>query len=194
MKRFITALLAAAVAGALFVASPLIAMPKGTEEFNKSQTTFDDTCDENAENKLSITAPEKLWPPNHKYFEDVFVTAQGADGEAITLTTTGYHDQYLEGEEEMNGAGNTDADIAVDDEDSKYVQSTDGDGDGSPQVLAVEPGEGTVVTDWAVRAERAGRELDGRLYTLEATAQFEGESCSMSVDMLVPHDMRKSNR
>ena len=191
MKRFLTALLAAAVAGTLFVAAPLGAAPKGTENYNKSFDTAATDCDEGHE--LVIHAPTKLWPPNHKYFEDVYVIASSDDSsEAIELTTSGVHDQYGEDGTEMNGAGNTTRDIYVDDEDADKVQTNEDQAD--PQVVAFEEGAGSVRTDWAVRAERSGQDQTGRVYTLSAMALIGDDECSVSVDMTVPHDMRPSNR
>ena len=190
MKRFITALLAAAVAGALFVASPLIAAPKGTEHFNKA-TERDSAQACGNGNTLAISAPTKLWPPNHKYFdEDLYVVARDAQGASIKLTTTGTHDQY-DGDTgtEENGSGNTADDITVIDENAEATEeSTD------QQPAAVESAPGEVQTDWAARAERSGRFKEGRTYTLSGTAVFADGSCSWSYNFAVPHDMRPSNR
>jgi hypothetical protein len=188
MKKMLTALLAAAVAGALFVASPLGAMPKGTEEFNTSKATVYE-CDGGT---LTLNAPEKLWPPNHKYYEDVYVLAEADDeNDEVSLTTTGTHDQYdADTGAEQNGSGNTADDITVDDEGAELTpESTDA------QPVALEEGTGSVQTDWLVRSERSGRDKTGRTYALDGTATFgDGEPCSGGVEMLVPHDMRPSNR
>lgn len=189
MKRFITALLAAAVAGALFVASPLVAAPKGTEHFN--QNTERDSGQECGEgNTLAISAPTKLWPPNHKYFEGLYVVARDADGGEIDLTTTGTHDQYdADTGTEMNGSGNTADDMAVTDDEAE-VTSAEND----PQPVANELGTEEVQTDWAARAERSGRDKTGRTYTLSGTAIFEDGECTWSWNFEVPHDMRPANR
>ena len=189
MKRFVTALLAAAVAGALFVASPLIAAPKGTEHFNQN-TERDSAQDCGEGNTLAISAPTKLWPPNHKYFEGLYVLAEDTDGGAIELTTTGTHDQYdADTGAEMNGSGNTADDMAVTDDEAE-VTSAEND----PQPAAVETGSEEVQTDWAARAERSGRDQTGRTYTLGGTAVFEDGECSWSWNFEVPHDMRPANR
>lgn len=198
MKRFLTALLAAAVTGALFVASPLIAAPKDTN-FNNSEETVAQGCGDG--NELAIVAPEKLWPPNHKYFEDVYARATGSDGEQITLETRGVHDQYDADGVEENGSGNTADDITVDDEDSEWVQDSDPNSS-DPQVIAIETGTREVITNWAVRSERSGRDQAGRTYTLQALATFAGDtttgtgsgSCELTVQMVVPHDMRPTRR
>lgn len=190
MKRFVTALLAAAVAGALFVASPLIAAPKGTEHFNQSteRDSAQDCGDDS--NTLAISAPTKLWPPNHKYFdEDLYVVARDTDGTNIELSTTGTHDQYDGDGVEENGAGNTANDITIIDEDAEFTTDED-----DPQPAAFEENTGEVQTDWAARSERSGRFKEGRVYTLSGTAVFEDGTCSWSYNFAVPHDMRPDNR
>jgi len=190
MTRVLTGLLAAAVAGALFVAAPLVAAPKGAAGYNTSDLTYAEGCGDG--NVLAINAPEKLWPPNHKYYEDIHAVATGAEGEAITLTTTGWHDQYAEDGTELNGSGNTTRDIYVDDHEADWITTDDDDPD--PQVIAVEHGTGEVQTDWAARAERSGRDMEGRTYQLRADAQFGDDSCSVTAAFTVPHDMRPSKR
>ena len=194
MKRFITALLAAAVAGALFVASPLVAAPKGTS-YNKSADHIT-ACGESG--SINIFAPDKMWPPNHKYVEDLAITATDANGGQVDLMTTGTHNQYVDGDnglEEQNGAGNTADDITSDDAEATIVESND-ENSGFPNVVATEGSpDGEVVTDWKARAERSGRDQAGRVYTLTADAKFsDGQTCSASLTMTVPHDMRPSNR
>lgn len=189
MKRILTALLAAAVAGALFVAAPLGAAPKGTEHFNKA-TERDSGQDCGPGNSLAISAPTKLWPPNHKPFDEgLYVIAEDAQGGGITLTTTGTHNQYDDEGVEERGAGNTVNDITVIDEDAEFTaDSTD------HQPVAEEMGSGEVQTDWSALAERSGRDPEGRIYTLGGTATFQDGSCSWSYNFAVPHDMRPSNR
>ena len=190
MKKMLTALLAAAVAGALFISSPLGAAPKGTENYNKSFDTAAQDCGEG--NSMSVHAPVKLWPPNHKYYEDFYATATDADGEQVTLTTKGVHDQYADDGTEMNGAGNTTRDIYVDDHEADWVQTNENQND--PQIVAIESAPSTVTTDWAVRAERSGRDQTGRTYTFDALADFTDGECDITVLITVPHDMRPSNR
>ena len=190
MKRFITALLAAALTGALFVASPLVAAPKGTEEFNNN-TTVTGTCTDSAD-KITAQAPAKLWPPNHKYYEDITVTVFEDNGTETTLTTIGTHDQY-EGDTEMNGAGNTIDDIVSDDAQAS-VNRTNNEDSQNPQVTAIEKGTGGVTTDWDARSERSGQDQTGRTYTLSGDSTSGDGSCSIDILMLVPHDMRPSNR
>jgi hypothetical protein len=202
MKKMLTAMLAAAVAGALFIAAPLTAAPPGTNH-NNSTVVWDDECSQGSGHELSILAPEKLWPPNHKYFSDLYAKATDAEGNRVELLTTGTHDQYDDSGTETNGSGNTIADIRVDPfDEGAEVTSEEGDA----QVIALESSShesnspGNVQTDWEARAERSGRNMEGRTYTLTATAVFhdgdgdEEQTCSMEVDFHVPHDMRPSNR
>src|SRR5688572_10450685 len=134
MKKMLTALLAAAVAGALFIASPLGAAPKGTEEFNVNRTVTGTCSDSN--DTITAQAPEKLWPPNHKYYEDISVTVVDDNGTEVELTTIGTHDQY-DGDTEMNGAGNTADDIVSDDAEASINRENNADTQ-NPQVVAVE--------------------------------------------------------
>lgn len=197
MKKMLTALLAAAVAGALFIAAPLVAAPKGTN-FNKDYD-HPGTCEGgDGDNTLVLHGPDMLWPPNHKMFTEIWVTAAGTEPEeAITLTTTGWHNQYVEGDnglEEQNGAGNTADDIRSDDPDNVMTSAGTAE-EGYPTVIVVEEGAGSVTTDWLARAERSGRDQAGRFYTLDADATFgDGGTCEGTITMFVPHDMRPENR
>lgn len=191
--RRIALLLAGLVAASAF-ASPLVAAPKGTNH-NNSDDTAAEGCGDG--NELVIHAPATLWPPNHKYYEDIYALATDEDGGDITLNTYGWHNQY-DGDTELNGSGNTADDITTDDAGATKVQwgFEDGDQDtGKPTVFATEDGSGEVQTDWMARAERSGRDKDGRVYNLRATADFaDGGSCELTVPFTVPHDMRKANR
>ena len=191
MKRFVTALLAAAVAGALFVASPLIAAPKGTENYNKSTPTAG-SCSDSGDS-ISIVAPTKLWPPNHKYYEDIHVTVIDDDAQSVTLTTMGTHNQY-DGDTETNGSGHTADDIRANPDDTGASRMS---ADGAPEFIAEEIATQTVTTDWIARAERAGRDETkaGREYTLSASSRgTNGDTCTHEVKFTVPHDMRASGR
>lgn len=195
MNRRITALLAAGTAGAFALALPLTAAPKGTNH-NTSADDSAATCSGGAGNSLTIHAPEKLWPPNHKYYTDIYALAQaGTAAEPVELTTTGYHDQY-DGDTEVNGSGNTGDDITSDDDQATVTKNAAADGDsGYPEVVAEETGNGSVQTDWKARAERSGRLKEGRTYTLKAVATFgDGGTCEHTVEFSVPHDMRRENR
>ena len=191
MNRRIATILAAGAAGAFALALPLSALPKGTEEFNQS----DDTVFECDGSTLTFDAPPALWPPNHKYYDDITVTYTDDDStDEVSLTSDGTHDGY-DGDTgtETNGSGNTADDITSDDEDATVTQGTD-DESNTPNVVATETGTGSVTTDWDARAERSGRIKEGRVYTLHAVGTSPGSSCEGAVTMRVPHDMRKSNR
>ena len=190
MNRRIATILAAGTAGAFALALPLNALPKGVRDsYNKSgDTVF--TC---GDATLTFHAPTALWPPNHKYYDDITVTYTDAGGGRVTLTSDGTHDGY-DGDTgtETNGSGNTADDITSDD-----AEATDGPDSTSTHPVAVEDDtDGSVTTDWDARAERSGRIKEGRTYTLSATGtSADGDpACSGSVTMRVPHDMRKSNR
>lgn len=188
MNRRIATILAAGAAGAFALALPLSALPKEVRDtYNKSG----DTTVECGDNELVFHAPADLWPPNHKYYDDITVTYTDAEGDSVTLTSDGTHDGY-DGDTgtETNGSGNTGDDITSDD-----AEATDGPDSTSTHPVAVESGDGTVTTDWDARAERSGRIKEGRNYTLHAIGESsDGDSCEGSVVMHVPHDMRKSNR
>ena len=188
MRRI--SLLLVAVVGLSAFASPLFARPPGTENYNKSGNPPAEGCGD--DNSLLIHAPTNLWPPNHKYYTDIYALATDEDGGTITLNTRGSHDQY-DGDVEENGAGNTGDDITANDEDVSPTY-TPGDEDSDPEVVAEEIGDGSVQTDWQARAERSGRFKEGRTYTLTALATFDDGECDVPVTFLVPHDMRKSNR
>src|SRR3954468_8623489 len=179
--------LAAVTVGALALGAPLAAMPKGTDEFNNNSHASATGCGNN--NSLDVYYPAKLWPPNHKYYEDIHVIATDGDNNNADLRTTGTHDQY-QGDVEQNGAGHTADDIRV-------AEGENGQADGSSTATTPawdEMGTGSVDTNWWARAERSGQDTTGRTYTLTGNATFSDGSCSISVNIVVPHDMRPSNR
>ena len=209
MNRRLLTVAAAATATAFALALPLTAAPPGGRN---TSTDHKNTCDGGT---VNVFVPDTMWPPNHKYVDDMFVAAT-ADNPAhqVVLSSLGYHDQYdgdvgsPERENETNGAGNTADDITSDDEDATVTKRSTLTEDGTaanpdnesgyPEVAATENGQGTVITDWKARAERTGRDQTGRQYTLSATATFSDsdpntadKTCSKEVDFAVPHDMRK---
>lgn len=188
MNRRLLTVAAAGATAAFALALPLSALPKGTEHYNKSADKTVD-CGDSA---LTFHAPSDLWPPNHKYYDDITVTYTDDQAtDTVTLTTDGTHDGY-DGDTgaETNGSGNTADDITSDDADA-----VDGPDTTSTHPVAVEDGTGSVTTDWDARAERSGRIKEGRNYTLHAIGESsDGDTCEGSVVMHVPHDMRKSNR
>ena len=188
MNRRLVTILAAGAAGAFAIALPLNALPKGVRDtYNTSNDTVFD-C--GSGNKLTFHAPSDLWPPNHKYYTDITVTATDAQGQTIELESDGTHNGY-DGDTgtEANGSGNTADDIRSDDADAVSTDEST-----AQRPVVAESGTGTVVTDWDARAERAGTIKEGRDYTLHAVGTFSDGSCEGSVIMHVPHDMRRSNR
>lgn len=189
MNRRLLTVAAAGATAAFALALPLSAAPPGTNHNNSDATTVD--CDGGT---LTINAPEKLWPPNHKYYTDLYVLADGDnESDNITLESHGYHNQY-DGDTETNGSGNTADDITSDE--ATPVASGDSES-GYPEAVAAESETGvdSLQTDWKARAERSGRIQEGRTYTLSAIATFNGgDPCEQEVTFTVPHDMRPSRR
>ena len=195
MNRRLAVALLAGASGAVAIANPLFALPPGTEDYNKNGTA-NVPCD-NTDDSIVVEAPPALWPPNHKYYKDIVVTAVGSDGdEEIVLTTTGTHNQY-EGDVEQNGTGNTGDDVRPEE---GYVNEAEGE-EGYAEVAAEETGTGTAAETWWARAERSGHkselESQGRQYDFTFNATFDNVPCfaePMAFDVVVPHDMRTSNR
>lgn len=144
--------------------------------------------DGNGERYGSITynGPDKMWPPNHKYVNTT-VVATSDDGGEVTLTSTVTNSQY-DGSAEQNGAGHTFDDVRIDPRDGSAVQT------GQGNVTATSEGEGSVTHDVSLRSERAGSISEGRTYTLQENATIDGNACSATFTVTVPHDMRPSNR
>ena len=168
LKKTVSLLTALGVVGAFAAVGPLTA-----KSGNKYEgTTRTAACPEGGDGSMTIaiTGPETLWPPNHKYV-DVVVTATDTDGDEVTLATEGTHDQYVEGTEQ-NGAGNTAEDV-------------------SPAASGDVMGTGTASTMHQVRAERAGPDQTGRVYTISYEASGGADdTCMGSFDIFVPHDQR----
>ncbi|MDQ3756781.1 MAG: hypothetical protein M3394_02905 [Actinomycetota bacterium] len=189
MNRRIVTLVAAGTAAAFALAMPLTAAPKGTDHATR-QTVTAQGCEGGT---LVIDAPNTLWPPNHKYAPLSATADHSSDSGAITLETTGTHDQYegsaTEGDE-AKGSGNTIDDIIERDDQAGLTS-----GEQDSKAVAKEEGTNVVTTLWGARAERAGTIKDGRTYTFTATATFSGgNTCTASATFNVPHDMRPSNR
>jgi hypothetical protein len=188
-------MLAAGTAGAFAIAGPLGALPKGTEDYNKNGAPVTIGCD-NGDDSITYAAPPALWPPNHKYYKDIVVTANGDSGDTIDLTTTGTHNQY-EGDVEQNGTGNTGDDVRPAD---GVFNSSQGE-DGNAEFVAHQQGTGSAAETWWARAERSGHksaaDAQGRVYTFSYNATFNGVPCYSSAktfEVVVPHDMRQANR
>jgi hypothetical protein len=127
---------------------------------------------------ISITGPQVLWPPNHKYVYET-ITATDVDGvsetadlmDGTTLATMASSNQPEFG----MGSGHTANDTVV-------LQANNGSETATQQVK--------------LRAERDGVDPTkaGRTYTIKATAMFDGstistEVCHASFTVTVPHDM-----
>ena len=184
------ALVVCVAAGA--IAAPAGAKPSGNGAAHKSKYPTDATqtitCQDTqgrTAGTITYVGPEKLWPPNHKY-NNATVTATDEDADdAVTLTTTGTHDQFDEEGNEVVGSGNTDQDI-------------------EPAAQTEVSGTGSASQNFQVRAERSGTRKEGRTYTITADAVFtdsdeDGSSdemtpCHGEFTIVVPHDMRPSNR
>jgi hypothetical protein len=203
VNRRIVTVVAVGAAAAFALAMPLTAAPKGTTH-TAGSSPHTETCDEGS---VTVFAPTSMWPPNHKYDTSLYVEAAAEDEtQRVVLESHGYHDQY-EGDAELNGSGggngtNAGDDITSDDATATHTKELAADSDsGYPEIVATETGTGTVTTDWKARAERSGRDQTGRTYTLSGTATWsdgddttEDPRCTMSWDIQVPHDMRKSTR
>jgi hypothetical protein len=167
------------LAGALAavgIAAPSIA---GGNKFDavESERVCED-ADGNEVGTVVLVGPLKLWPPNHKFVDEP-VTATDSDGGAETLAITPVVTDATGGD----GGSNHDPD-------------TNASSEGT--IVGTDNGAGGVTAAVALRAERSGKG-EGRTYTLNWTATFDGESCSSSdADQSpflieVPHDMGAGN-
>lgn len=205
MNRRLAVALLAGASGAVAIANPLFALPPGTEDYNRNGDTVTVPCqtaagtDSLLGNYIEFAAPPALWPPNHKYYEDIVITAvDGGDDpdDNFVLTTTGTHNQY-EGDVEQNGTGNTGDDVRP--EDGLFNSEDDEDGDGNVEFIAEQESDGGEASEaWWARAERSGHkstiDTAGRQYNFTASTSIDGEDCSATFSVIVPHDMRASNR
>lgn len=159
-------LLSAAVAVA--VAAPAAAGGPHPAPGSQSDNVTIECNDEG--DTINLNGPTLLWPPNHKMV-DITITMDDSGGSTSEFVTTSSHDEIAEDGTEMNGSGNTAED------------SADAD------VAAADPAVGTV----SIRAERSGQG-DGREYTITVDGMAGDDECSHDFTILVPHDMRPSNR
>ena len=165
MKRR-TALGLLCAAAPFAVVSPAVA-GSGYKNKYPSETVVADCGDSHT---VTYAGPLKMWPPNHK-LQDVSVTATDADGDSTDGVTL---------------------DINV-----PVTDATGGDGGPThdPDVMfpagPVASGDGSTTVPFQLRAERSG-EGTGRTYHISGMATFDdgGDSCSISFEVLVPHDMR----
>lgn len=115
--------------------------------------------------------PAKLWPPNHKYVNISIEAVADNQSDEVMLDTEGAHNEVNSDGSEFNGSGNTPVGTDVN------------------PAAAHDQGTGSAEVFHDVRAERAGTG-DGRIYTIEATANFGGEECIHEFTIEVPHDQR----
>jgi hypothetical protein len=160
--------------------------PPGGQDGSTNQECVDDATGHKA-GDITYTGPLSMWPPNHKY-EGATLTATAVDPEdAVNMTFTATHNQYLPDGSELNGSGNTANDI-------------------TPQAGSVE-GTGVASQAFQIRSERSGREQEGRVYTISGTATFTddltpdgssrtitGTSCDFEFTITVPHDQGHGNK
>jgi hypothetical protein len=179
---------------ALLMVGPLSAAPIDTNGQTETTDQSPDNCGNG--NRLEATYPTRLWPPNHKYYGDqpnetLQFVATDDDGGEVTLETRGTHNQY-DGDTEFSGAGNTGDDVVPNDDGGTLDSSS------TDQVpVYVETDEGSVTTMWMARSERAGNSLHtdapNRVYTLTGDAMFDDGTCSLTIEITVPHDMGKGD-
>lgn len=140
-------------------------------------------CEDGA---VVFNGKQTLWPPNHKY-SDYSVTAFNSGPEPeVKLTLTGTSSQWLYDSEdnpvdEWNGAGHT-----------SFLE------DIKPNPASGVGGD-EVTVNQAARAERSGRILAGRTYTITALAEYgqtvgssflSARNCTEEFTIFVPHDQR----
>ena len=168
-----TALGTAAAIAALGFGLPAMADHGPTTKTSSGTQAAD--CGNNR--SVSLTGPEVLWPPNHK-FVDESSTATGNSSDTSVMLTITPDPQDVSG-----GDGGTNHDP-----DFMYPS-------GSP--TATNTSGGTVTEPFQLRAERSGKG-DGRTYVINWTATWNGDpstTCSSSdsdqkpFTVTVPHDM-----
>lgn len=189
MRASLRVLLAVALVGGVSIVPSAGAGPEFKNKYS-NESTVTVTCDDSAQadpaGTVTYKGPLKLWPPNHKY-ATATVTAKDEDsGDNVSLTTEATHDQY-DGDTgaETNGSGNTADDI-------------------TPAAQTTATGTGSAVQSFKIRSERSGRIKEGRTYTISFEAVFSDSdndnssedmsTCTGSFQIVVPHDMRPSNR
>lgn len=117
--------------------------------------------------ELTYYGPTKMWPPNHK-LQDILFVATNSTGGPVDIAVTPHVTDVAGGD----GGVQHDPDVVYSGE--------------SPAAA----GTGEVELPMALRSERSGKG-EGRTYTLDAVATFDMvRSCSMQVVVAVPHDMR----
>lgn len=129
---------------------------------------------------VEYDGPTDVWPPNHKLIPADLTFTPDTD-DMYSYSAMAGHDQVVDGEE-LNGSGNTpfETDIA-------FVQE---DGTTTQMIMGMETGEQTFPMQ--VRAERSGRDMTGRTYTIAGMVTYGmGEPCDFAFEITVPHDQGK---
>jgi hypothetical protein len=171
MKYKVGITLATASVAAFGLVGPGVA---GSDFKNKyGDTTASHDCGDG--DTIDYAGPLKMWPPNHK-LQDVLMSA--TDGES----------NPVEGQ-----ANETTLAVTVD-----VLDAVGGDGGpqhdpdvffpaGSPAAT----GNPTAEVPFQLRSERSGKG-EGRAYDVRADATFDNgtKSCSWTMQVVVPHDMR----
>lgn len=121
-------------------------------------------CNEPPDVTQAYSSVDRIWPPNHKFVTGEILGVTDPDGDPFTITITGITSDQATATE--LGAGGA-------------THAPDANGVGT--------------SAFEVRAERSGRDKEGRVYTVTFTADDSlpnGES-SGTVYVTVPHDQRK---
>ena len=110
----------------------------------------------------AASAPDEIWPPDHKFADVSVVGVTDPDGDPLTITITGIaQDEPLEGL---------------------------GDGNTCPDALGVDTDIASVRAERSGSKKVPG---DGRVYHISFTAEDgQGGECSETVTVCVPHDRR----
>lgn len=170
INRSTSLFLSAAVA--LAIAAPATAgsgnSPHNSPGSQSDSVTHD--CNDQGDT-ISLDGPTLLWPPNHKLVPITITMTDGGGGEVMFATTT-RHNEIVDGEELAGSGDNTK-------EDYENIDAASGTGSAS--------------ADHQIRAERSGQG-DGRTYTITVDGSAGGDECSTTFSVVVPHDMRPSNR
>jgi hypothetical protein len=131
---------------------------------NGNQTAEDCTLEGDT---LTYYGPAKMWPPNHK-LQDILFVATSSTGGPVDLAVTPSVTDVAGGD----GGVQHDPDVVYD--------------GASPAAT----GTGEAELPMALRSERSGKG-EGRTYTLDAVATYDAvRTCEMQVVVAVPHDMR----
>ena len=159
----------AAVAGFALV-GPGVAGPEFKNKYD--DTTASKDCGDG--DTIAYAGPLKMWPPNHK-LQDVVMSA--TDGSSNPIEDQANETTLVVTADVLDAVG----------------------GDGGPQhdpdvFFPAGPaanGDPTATVPFQLRSERSGKG-EGRTYDIRADATFDNgtKSCSWTMQVLVPHDMR----